>query len=85
MAASPASQGARRPGVGVGTAPTGVPSQITVGSNSNAWDGNLFGIAQHVYGNGNAWRTIYLANKAVIGHPNTPLRPGTTLTIPPRP
>lgn len=47
-----------------------------------AWNGSLFGIAQHYYGNGNQWPKIYAANKALIGTDPNKIKPGQVLTIP---
>lgn len=47
-----------------------------------AWNGSLFGIAQHYYGNGNQWPKIYAANKSLIGSNPNKIKPGMVLTIP---
>lgn len=64
-------------------APPPKPTQrtVTVGHWPN-WDGSLFGIAQHEYGNGNQWQKIYAANKAKIGNDPNKIQPGTVLVIP---
>jgi nucleoid-associated protein YgaU len=50
-----------------------------------AWCGSLYGIAQHEWGNGNLWPTIYNANKAKIGSNPNLIHVGTVLTIPAKP
>jgi nucleoid-associated protein YgaU len=49
------------------------------------WCGTLWGIAQHVYGNGALWPAIYNANKAKIGSNPNLIHAGTVLVIPPKP
>jgi nucleoid-associated protein YgaU len=50
-----------------------------------AWCGSLSGIAQHEWGNGNLWPTLYNANKGIIGSNPNKLRVGQILTIPAKP
>lgn len=49
------------------------------------WCGSLWGIAQHFYGNGADWQTIYNANKAKIGSNPNLIHVGQVLTIPAKP
>lgn len=45
------------------------------------WNGSLWGIAQHYYGNGNLWPRIFSANQNQISNPNL-IYPGQKLVIP---
>jgi nucleoid-associated protein YgaU len=63
--------------------PTPAPTKRTqVVGKWPAWNGSLFGIAQHYYGNGNQWPKIYAANKSLIGSDPNKIKPGQVLTIP---
>lgn len=63
--------------------PTPTPTKRTqVVGKWPAWNGSLFGIAQHYYGNGNQWPKIYAANKSLIGTNPNLIKPGQVLTIP---
>lgn len=63
--------------------PTPTPTKRTqVVGKWPAWNGSLFGIAQHYYGNGNQWPKIYAANKSLIGSNPNNIKPGQVLTIP---
>lgn len=50
-----------------------------------SWCGSLWGIAQHLWGNGNLWPAIYAANKTLIGSDPNLIHVGTVLKIPAKP
>lgn len=63
-----------------GTEPKQTKRTVTVG-HWPAWNGSLFGIAKHFYGNGNLWPKIWEANKGQIANPNL-IHPGQVLVVP---
>lgn len=50
-----------------------------------SWCGSLYGIAQHLWGNGNLWPAIYAANKTAIGPNPNLIHVNTVLKIPAKP
>jgi nucleoid-associated protein YgaU len=54
---------------------------VTVGK-WPAWNGSLWGIAEHEYGSGQQWQKIYNANKSIIGSNPNLIKPGQVLVIP---
>lgn len=46
------------------------------------WCGSLWGIAQHLTGNGNNWQALYNANQGAIGNNPNLIHAGTVLTLP---
>lgn len=49
---------------------------------NTSWASDLWGIAQHYYGNGALWPTIYNANKSIIGSNPNIIQPGMRLLVP---
>lgn len=49
------------------------------------WCGSLWGIANHLWGNGNLWPAIYKANQGAIGSNPNLIHPGLVLNIPAQP
>ena len=64
-------------------APAPPPAQRTVTvCHWPQWCGSLWGIAQHFYGDGSKWPTIYNANRATIGPNPNLIHPGQVLVVP---
>lgn len=64
-------------------APAPPPAQRTVTvCHWPQWCGSLWGIAQHFYGDGSRWSTIYNANRATIGPNPNLIHPGQVLVVP---
>lgn len=61
-------------------APKPANRTVTVGK-WPSWNGSLFGIAKHFYGNGEEWPKIFEANKGQIANPNL-IYPGQVLVVP---